>query len=289
MLDALRRGARARRRRAHRPNAPSTCTHAPARVRARARSSATGSNDAGVHVAGLHADDRRAVDRAAARRRACGPARPPARATTRLRPSPSMPSALSTREVRLVADDDRDRRRAEQAVGLDVPAGALEHRVARRGERREVRHVAPVTNAPRGSGGQAEHVEQPLERDLLEVRRAGRRRIEPGVLVPRAGQPVRRERRRQRAADHEAEEARAGHRHRRRAIRSRRAPRARAAASRDSSCSGTSSAEQAANGVGLGRYAALGQAREIRGGAACGILEQRFHGGRPGSRLIRLR
>ena len=31
--------------------------------------------------------------------------------------------------MRLLADDDRDRRRAEQALGLDVPAGLLEHGV----------------------------------------------------------------------------------------------------------------------------------------------------------------
>ena len=50
------------------------------------------------------------------------------------------PQRLEQRRMGLLAHDDRDRRRAEQAIGLDVPAGARQHDVARRRERGEVRH-----------------------------------------------------------------------------------------------------------------------------------------------------
>ena len=138
--------------------------------------------------------------------------------TTRLRPKPEQAERLDQRRVRLLADHDRDRRRAEQPVGLDVPAAA---RRARRGGRRRARLklaiVAPVTNAPPQLGGQPEQrrAASPA-RPLRALRRPADRPSKAGVLVPGRRQPVGGQRRRQRAADDEAEEARPGHRHRRR-------------------------------------------------------------------------
>ena len=44
------------------------------------------------------------------------------------------------RDMRLGTDDDRDIRRTEQALPLDVPAGSLEQGMPRGRERREVGH-----------------------------------------------------------------------------------------------------------------------------------------------------
>ena len=102
------------------------------------------------------------------------------------------------------ADDDRDRRRAKQSVRLDVPPGAREDDVARRGQRGDVRDGGPGDESAGAIARQAEQLQHPLERDFLED--GGRRRdvVEPGVLIPRAGKPIRGERRRQRPADDEA-------------------------------------------------------------------------------------
>ena len=70
----------------------------------------------------------------------------------------------------------------------------------------------PVTNPAGHAVGQAEQLAQPGERHLLHHRRARPGGDEARVLVPGRRQPVGRERRRQRAADHEAEVASARHR-----------------------------------------------------------------------------
>ena len=48
------------------------------------------------------------------------------------------------------AGDDAHARRALQALRFDVPAGAAQHLVTRRGEAREVRHVAAGDEADAG-------------------------------------------------------------------------------------------------------------------------------------------
>ena len=75
--------------------------------------------------------------------------------------------------------------------------------------------VVPVTNAPAQSCRETRHVDQPTKRDLLEHSGGRRDVVEACVLIPRRREPVRRQRRRKRAADHETEEARAGDAHRR--------------------------------------------------------------------------
>jgi len=110
----------------------------------------------------------------------------------------------------LRADNNRDRWRAEEAVRLDIPADPFQHRVARRGERREVRHRAPGDECRAAPGRQAENVEEPAPGDLLQRRADRADRGHAGVLVPRPREPVRSQRRRQGTADDKAEEAAAG-------------------------------------------------------------------------------
>jgi hypothetical protein len=62
--------------------------------------------------------------------------------------------------------------------------------------------------------GKVKHVDQPLERHLLEDRDTGRRPVKSGVLVPCNRQPARRHRRGQASADHESEEPGTGNTHR---------------------------------------------------------------------------
>ena len=84
-----------------------------------------------------------------------------------------MPSDLQQRRMRLVADDHRDRRRAEESVAPRRPSrhcASTAWRAAR--ERGEVRHRRAGDEAPRQFRRQAEHVEQPAQRDLLQ--RGGR-------------------------------------------------------------------------------------------------------------------
>ena len=113
-------------------------------------------------------------------------------------------------DVRLGADDDFDLRRAVEPARLDVPARALRECMAGGGERREVRRLAAGDEADTRSGGQAEELAQPAAGGLLGDGVRRRQDEETGVLVPGRGQPVDGDRHRQRAADHEAEVARAG-------------------------------------------------------------------------------
>jgi hypothetical protein len=116
-------------------------------------------------------------------------------------------------DMPLFADDDADRRRARQPVGLDVPTGRLEHAVARGSERGEVGHLAAGHQRVRGVPGQPKQVDQPRAADLLDHRGRGRGRVEAGVLVPGRGEPVRGEGGREATSDYEPEEpaARRGH------------------------------------------------------------------------------
>ena len=71
--------------------------------------------------------------------------------------------------VHLVADHDGEGRRAEQSLRLDVPLGPGQQGVAGGAPARDrLAMVAPVTKPPPVPAGQAEHVDQPAEGDLLE-------------------------------------------------------------------------------------------------------------------------
>ena len=115
------------------------------------------------------------------------------------------------RAVALGSGDHADRRRSGEAVCLGVVAGSLEHVVARGGKRRPVRHLAARHERERRLLGNPEQLLQPAPGDLFDDRGGRGRQGEPGVLVPDGREPVRRERDRERAADHEAEVAPARH------------------------------------------------------------------------------
>ena len=93
---------------------------------------------------------------------------------------------------------------------FDVPADALEDRVAGSRERDDVREARAAGQPEAGVGGKPQQVEQPVAGDLLGGSGGRRRRVEDRVLVPRRGQPVGAHRCRQRPPDDEAEEARPG-------------------------------------------------------------------------------
>src|SRR5690242_5912843 len=117
--------------------------------------------------------------------------------------------AAHQRWVRFVADDNHDRRRVKEAIGLDVPAHFIQNGVARGKQRGEVRRRRAGDEASAGSRWQAERVYHPAKRDLFELGVNWRDGDQPGVLVPGGGQPARRDGGRERAADDEAEETRA--------------------------------------------------------------------------------
>jgi hypothetical protein len=102
--------------------------------------------------------------------------------------------------------DDPDRRRAAQAVALDVPAGRGEEVVPRRRQAGEVGHLAAGDDPEGGVLRQAEQVLEPASRHLLDDARGRRRQQEARVLVPDGRQPVGCDPRREGAAHDEAEE-----------------------------------------------------------------------------------
>ena len=169
-----------------------------------------------VHLAGLRADDRRARRRgrqrgaqrvgAHAALRVGGDAPRAARAA----PQPQHLQRGQDRRVHLLAHEDRDRRRAGEALLFDVVAGPTQDGVAGGGQRGEARHRGAGGEAGAGAGRQAEQLHQPGGGGLLGDGGRGRGDEGPGVLVPRRGEPVGGERGRQRAAGHEAEVAGAG-------------------------------------------------------------------------------
>jgi hypothetical protein len=98
--------------------------------------------------------------------------------------------------------------RTLQALRLHVPPGVAEDSVTRRGEAREVRHLAAGNEVDPAAGGQAEQLAHPAGRDLLDDRQRRGGDVPASVLVPRRCQPVGSHGDRERAADHEAEVAR---------------------------------------------------------------------------------
>ena len=113
--------------------------------------------------------------------------------------------------VGVIADQHVDRRRAEQSVGLDVPADTAQHRTARGGETDEVRDGCAGDEPDGRLARKIEQVEQPLRGNGLGRRGGGRGFVVAGVLSPRGGQPVSRDANGVRRADHPAEEPRPGH------------------------------------------------------------------------------
>ena len=91
-------------------------------------------------------------------------------------------------DVSLLAGDDSDRRRAGEAVSLNVPAHRLEHTMAGSGERSEVRHLAAGHEPKVGILGQPEQLEEPCSARLLDPRGCwggNVKPVKPNPNVPR--------------------------------------------------------------------------------------------------------
>ena len=138
---------------------------------------------AGIDVAGLQAKNRRPVDF----RQKVG-AHAPLRIGTDLDDATASQSqdtqGFEQGGMCLGADDDADRGSAEQPVGFNIPAGALEHLVARGRQAAEIRLRRPGHESTGRVARQIENVEQPAQRGLLERGDSGRGTMQGGVLIP---------------------------------------------------------------------------------------------------------
>ncbi len=118
---------------------------------------------------------------------------------------------ISQREVDgfvpLSADEHVDPRRSSHSVVADIPANPGEHRATCGCQAREVRHHRSGHEAHISSRGESEKFEHPGSCGFLCRHHRRRRKAHPGVLVPRAHQPIRTERGGERSADHPTEEA----------------------------------------------------------------------------------
>ena len=134
---------------------------------------------------------------------------------TRLRPSPRSPSDLINVGCASAPMTTVIGGAPNNPSASTFHPTRFEHRMSRRGQRDEIRDRRAGDERAAAGARQIEHLEQPAQRRLLQPRRRRRDVVQAGVLIPRRRQPVRRQRNRQRSADDETEEARAGHRHRR--------------------------------------------------------------------------
>ena len=177
------------------------------------------------------------------------------------------------------------RRRARAARGapcrpsrLDVPAGAARARAWRAAASAgDVRHLARRSTKPTLARPPAARAGRAASRAATSSTSGGggRHDVQPGVLVPGGGQPVRGERRRQRAAGHEAEVARPGGGDEpglgRRGQRLEHLHSGRA---------GVRQREPQAVRVALGAHRALGQPGQVRAGQLACPVEQRVKASR---------
>jgi len=81
------------------------------------------------------------------------------------------------------------------------------------GQRGEIGDGGASHEGAATTGGQGQSIEQPAERNLFEDGGDRGSCEESGVLVPRGGQPVGRQRGGERATNHESEKARPGDTH----------------------------------------------------------------------------
>ena len=86
--------------------------------------------------------------------------------------------------VSFAGGDHPDRRRANEAVLLDVPASTGEHLVAGGGQADRVGPLGSGDEAGGDAGGKAEQIREPSAGDLLDDGGRGRRQIVVGRLVP---------------------------------------------------------------------------------------------------------
>ena len=137
--------------------------------------------------------------------------------TTRSRPRPSRPSALSSDGCASSPTITVIGGAPNRPSRLDVPAGAREHGVARGRERREVRHrrAGDEAAAVRGRAGRAARRSQRCA-TCSSAAATGEAAKAPAFWSHAVASQLAATRHRQRAADDEAEEARAGRGHGRR-------------------------------------------------------------------------
>ena len=107
-------------------------------------------------------------------------------------------------------DQNPNRRAAGQALCFDHPALIGQYSVARRGQRRDMRHLATGDECIRGMLRQTEQVFEPAGDHLFDNRGRRRTGVSAGILIPGRGQPVGGDRHRDRAADYPAEKAPTG-------------------------------------------------------------------------------
>ena len=101
---------------------------------------------------------------------------------------------------------DADRRRARKAVALHIPAALPQHRMARRRQTSEMRHLAAGGEGEGSVGRQTQNLFHPCAGDFLHHGGGGSAGIKYGIVVPGGDEPIRRQRRRQSAAYHPGEE-----------------------------------------------------------------------------------
>jgi hypothetical protein len=112
--------------------------------------------------------------------------------------------------MRIGADQHLYRRRAEQSVGLDIPAHPAQHFAARGGKAGEIGDGGAGNETDRSLGRQTEQIEQPSRSHRLDRGGGGGGQQIARILAPRGGEPVGGDAGGVRIADHPAEEARSG-------------------------------------------------------------------------------
>ena len=117
-------------------------------------------------------------------------------------------------ELRFLADHDAQFGCSEKSICLDIPAGALKQKVARRRQGCIVGHGCAGHNAACGPFRQSKQLARPFDGRLFQFGRHRRRSPEPSVLIPGVDQPTCRHRSRQTSADHESKKTATGDRHR---------------------------------------------------------------------------
>src|SRR3954464_15793835 len=113
--------------------------------------------------------------------------------------------------MRFGADNYRNRGRTEKSVSFRIPAGLFEDAMSRGRERAKIRDGGAGDERATAFKRKPKNVEQPAQRDFLEQRCCWSGTPKTGVLVPGSREPVARNRNGERAADDEAEKARARH------------------------------------------------------------------------------
>lgn len=116
------------------------------------------------------------------------------------------------RRVRLGAGNYCYRRRSDQTFLFDIPTNPGVHRVAPRRQTREVRQRAAGGKSDARIFRQPKQIDELVGSDLFRRRCQRRVRIESAILVPRRGQPISSQRRRQRTSNHETKISRSSSR-----------------------------------------------------------------------------